>query len=417
MRHTQLFTKTKKEAPADEISKNAELLIRAGFIHKEMAGVYSFLPLGLRVLENITSIIREEMNAINGQELHMPALQDKTLWEKTDRWDDDKVDNWFKTQIKAGGETGLGITHEEPLTALMAEYVQSYKDLPFSVYQFQTKFRNEMRAKSGIMRGREFLMKDLYSFAKNKIEHDAFYEEVKNAYKKIYARLGIGHLTYVTFASGGIFAPFSHEFQTISSAGEDTIYVDESKGIAINKEVYNDAVLNELGVEAQLLVEKRAIEVGNIFTLGTRFSEPLGLSYDDEQGIRTPVFMGSYGIGVSRLMGTIVEVLSDDKGIIWPEEVAPFKAHILVLGDSQTTLSAAEELYSTLRTKGAEVLFDDRQGVSAGEKFADADLIGVPYRIVVSERSLKDEGFEVKKRTEEKGMHASLETVVAMMTQ
>lgn len=403
MRQSKLFTKTKKEAPADEISKNAELLTRGGFIHKEMAGVYSYLPLGLRVLEKITEVVREEMNAVGGQELHMPALQDKTIWEKTDRWDDSKVDNWFKTHIKAGGETGLGITHEEPLTALMAEYVQSYKDLPFAVYQFQTKFRNEMRAKSGIMRGREFLMKDLYSFSKNKDEHDAYYEEVKAAYKKIYNRLGIGHLTYVTFASGGIFAPFSHEFQTISPAGEDTIYVDESKGIAINKEVYNDQVLADLGVEKSKLVEQRAVEVGNIFTLGTRFSEPLELAYTDEEGKRQNVFMGSYGIGVSRLMGTIVEVLSDDRGIIWPDSVAPFKVHILGLGDSNEVVEKGNALYNDLTTKGVEVLYDDRRDISAGEKFADADLVGIPFRVVVSERSLKDGGYEIKKRNEEKG--------------
>lgn len=414
MRQSKLFTKTKKEAPADEVSKNAELLIRGGFIHKEMSGVYSYLPLGLRVLEKITHVVREEMNEIDGQELHMPALQDKTLWEKTDRWDDAKVDNWFKTKINAGGETGLGITHEEPLTALMTEYVQSYKDLPFSVYQFQTKFRNEMRAKSGIMRGREFLMKDLYSFSKNKEEHDLYYEKAKTAYKKIYARFGVGHLTYMTFASGGIFAPFSHEFQTLSPAGEDTIYVDESKGIAINKEVLTDEVCATLGVERKNLTEQRAIEVGNIFTLGIKFSEPLGLSYRDEKDESTPVFMGSYGIGVSRLMGTIVEVLSDDKGIIWPEAIAPFRIHIVALGDTENVRTEASALYKELSEAGHEVLFDDRTELSAGEKFADADLLGIPYRVVVSERSLKDNGFEVKKRTEEKGKVVSKKELTAL---
>jgi prolyl-tRNA synthetase len=415
MLQSKLFTKTKKEAPADEVAKNAELLIRAGYIHKEMAGVYSYLPLGLRVLNNITNIIREEINSVGGQELHMPALQDKTVWEKTDRWNDAKVDNWFKTNLKSGGEVGLGITHEEPLTQLMTEYVSSYKDLPFSVYQFQTKFRNEMRAKSGIMRGREFLMKDLYSFSKNKDEHDLFYEIVKGAYKKIYTRLGIGHLTYVTFASGGIFSQFSHEFQTVSAAGEDTIYIDEEKGIAINKEVYTDEVLTSLGVDKSKLKEERAIEVGNIFTLGTR---SLDLAYTDAEGAKVPVFMGSYGLGVSRLVGTMVEVLADDKGIIWPDEVAPFKVHILALGTNEAgaeAISKASDLYKMLTENGIEVLFDDRQGLSAGEKFADSDLLGMPYRVVVSERSLKDGGFEIKRRTEEKGKIVKADEVLEIV--
>jgi prolyl-tRNA synthetase len=415
MLQSKLFTKTKKESPADEIAKNAELLIKGGFIHKEMAGVYSFLPLGLRVLNKITQIIREEMNMLGGQELSMPALQDKTLWERTDRWDDKKVDNWFKTKLKAGGEVGLGITHEEPLTSIMTEYVNSYKDLPFSVYQFQTKFRNEMRAKSGIMRGREFLMKDLYSFTKDEAEHNDFYEKSKLAYKKIYGRLGIGHLTYTTFASGGIFSKFSHEFQTISGAGEDTIYVDESRGIAVNKEVYTDEVIASLGLDKEKLVEQRAIEVGNIFTLGTRFSEPLNLYYTDEKSEKKPVFMGSYGIGVSRLMGTIVEVLSDDKGIIWPESVAPFKVHLLLLGEKEEAKDEAQKLYESLEKKNIEVLFDDRVGVSAGEKFADADLLGIPFRVVVSERSLKDGGFELKKRNEEKGKVISSEELIKVL--
>ena len=416
MKQSQLFTKTKKESPADEVSKNAELLIKAGFINKEMAGVYSYLPLGLRVLKKIEGIIREEMDALGGQELWMPALQDKSLWEKTDRWDDAKVDNWFKTKFKGGGETGLGITHEEPLTALLSHFVSSYKDLPVLLYQFQTKFRNELRVKSGIMRGREFLMKDLYSFSKNKEDHDAFYEKAKEAYKKIFKRLGIGHLTYLTYASGGIFAPFSHEFQTVCPNGEDTIYIDESRSIAVNKEILNDAVLKELDLSMDTLVQNSAIEVGNIFTLGTKFSHPLGLSYTDESGKIEDVFMGSYGLGVSRLMGTIVEVLSDDRGIIWPEEVAPFRVHLLRLGENEQVVNESEKLYDSLTKSGIEVLFDDRSGISAGEKFADSDLIGIPYRAVVSERSIKDGGVEIKKRTEEKGKVVSGEEVVKSLS-
>jgi len=416
MKQSQLFTKTRKEAPADEPSKNAELLIKGGFIHKEMAGVYSYLPLGMRVLDKVMDVIREEMNAVGGQEISMTALQDKEVWEKTDRWDDEKVDVWFKTKLKNDTELGLGFTHEEPLTRLMTEHISSYRDLPKFVYQFQTKFRNETRAKSGIMRCREFIMKDLYSFAQDEAEHMEFYEKTKEAYKKIFKRLGIGHLTYLTFASGGAFSKYSHEFQTVTGAGEDTIYIDESKGIAVNQEVLTDEVLANLGLVRADLVEQRAVEVGNIFTLGERFSKALGLAYTDEAGEKKNVFMGSYGIGPGRVMGTIVEVLSDEKGIIWPEAVAPFSAHILELGDSEEVLEAAGGLYETLAAAGIETLYDDRKEMSAGEKFADADLLGMPYRIVVSARSLKENGFEVKKRTEEKGKIMSADELLALFT-
>lgn len=403
MKQSQLFTKTKKESPSDEVSLNAELLIKAGFINKEMAGVYAYLPLGLRVLNKIQNIIREEMNAIGGQEITMTALQEKATWEPTNQWSDDQVDVWFKTKLKNETELGLAVTHEAPITKMLKGFVNSYRDLPFSVYQFQTKFRNETRAKSGIMRTREFIMKDLYSFSKNETEHNEFYEKSKEAYKNIFKRVGIGHLTYLTFASGGMFSKFSHEFQTITSAGEDTIYVDENKGIAINKEVYNDEVIESLGLSKDTLVENRAVEVGNIFTLGTRFSDALELKYQTETGESKSVFMGSYGIGPGRLMGTVVEVLSDSKGIIWPESIAPFKVHLLLLGNEDNTKIEAEDLYKALLDNNIEVLFDDRTDISAGEKFADADLIGIPYRIVVSKRSLSEGGYEIKKRTEESG--------------
>ena len=411
-RQTQLFTKTRKEAPADEVSRNAELLIKGGFINKEMAGVYSYLPLGLRVLNKIIQIIREEMNTIGGQESAMTALQDKALFEKTDRWNDEKVDIWFKTHLKNGTELGLGWSHEEPLIGIMKENINSYRDLPCFVYQFQTKFRNETRAKSGIMRTREFIMKDLYSFSKDEAEHNVFYEKSKEAYKNIFKRVGIGHLTYLTFASGGIFSKYSHEFQTITGAGEDIIYVDENKGIAVNKEVYNDEVIEQLGLSKDSLAENRAVEVGNIFTLSDRFSKPLGLTFKDEKGQDQNVFMGCYGIGPGRLMGTVVEVLSDDKGIIWPESIAPFKVHIICIGSNSEVLEKSESLYKELTKRGIEVLFDDRLEISAGEKFADSDLIGIPFRIVVSERSLKEGGFEFKKRTESKGKILSLDDLI-----
>ncbi len=398
MRQSQLFTRTRRDAPKDEEAKNAQLLIRAGFVHKEMAGVYTYLPLGLRVLNNIVQIIREEMNAIGGQEMVLTALQDKKLWEKTDRWDDKKVDNWFKTEFKSGGETGLGITHEEPITRVMSEHIASYRDLPVYAYQFQNKFRNELRAKSGIMRGKEFLMKDLYSFAKNEEEHQVFFEKAREAYKTVFARMGIGDRTYVTFASGGMFSAFSEEFQTVSDAGEDTIFVDEEKKIAVNKEVLTDENLATLGLERGNLVEKKSIEAGNIFTLGTRFSEPLGLTYMAEDGTKQPVVMGSYGIGPTRLMGIIAELFSDEKGLVWPEAVAPFQYHLVSLAGTDAGItSIADELYAELTLKGISVLYDDRDA-RAGEKFADSDLMGMPYRIVVGRDALATGEYELVHR-------------------
>lgn len=397
MRQSQLFTKTRREAPSDEVAKNAQLLIRAGFVHKEMAGVYSYLPLGYRTLQKIVQVIREEMNAIGGQEMVMTALQDKELWSRTDRWDDAKVDNWFKTQFASGGETGLAITHEEPLTRIMTDHIASYRDLPVYAYQFQNKFRNELRAKSGIMRGKEFLMKDLYSFSKDDEEHAAFYAKVREAYLKVFARVGLADTTYVTYASGGIFSPFSEEFQTVSDAGEDTIYVHEGKRLAVNKEVYTDEALATLGLAKDELVEKRAIEVGNIFNLGTRFSEALGLSYTDEAGERKSVVMGSYGIGPTRLMGVIAEAFSDEKGLVWPEAVAPFRFHLLSLLPDDADLKAlADSLYEEL-SKRSDVLYDDR-AARAGEKFADADLIGIPWRVNVGKGTKEDGMLELVHR-------------------
>lgn len=416
IRQSKLFTKTKKEAPTDEIAKNAELLIRGGYVYKEMSGVYSYLPLGLRVFKKIENIIREEMNAIDSQELVMSSLQTKEVWEPTNRWSDEVLDIWFKTKLKNDTELGLGFTHEEPLTRIMKDFVQSYRDLPFSAYQFQTKFRNETRAKSGIMRTREFVMKDAYSFAKDEAEHQEFYEKVKQAYINIFKRVGIGHLTYFTFASGGVFSKYSHEFQTVTSAGEDIIYVDENKGIAINKEVYTDEVIQNLGLSKDSLVENKAVEVGNIFTLGTRFSDALDLTYQTESGEKKSVFMGSYGIGPARLMGAIVETLSDDKGIIWPEAIAPFTVHLLALGEDEAVQQEANKVFEELERNNIEVLFDDRTGISAGEKFADSDLLGIPVRVVVSARSMKENGVEVKKRTEEKGQVITVDELLNLLT-
>lgn len=398
MKASQLFTKTSKTAPADETAKNAQLLIQAGFVHKEMAGVYAYLPLGKMVLDNIVQVIREEMNAVGGQEISMTALQGKDVWEASGRWSDDVMDVWFRTTLANGSELGLAPTHEEPLTNLMKQFIKSYKDLPVYPYQFQTKFRNELRAKSGLMRGREFLMKDLYSFSADKESHDQFYEQVAEAYDKIYARLGIGDSTYKTFASGGSFSKYSHEYQTISDVGEDTIYVHEGRRVAINKEVYTDEVLADLGIAKDELVERRAIEVGNIFTLGTKFSDALDLKFTNEAGQEAPVFMGSYGIGPSRLMGLIAEHFADDKGLVWPAEVAPVQVYLAPLGTDDAVRIVAEELYGILTEAGIGVLYDDRDE-RPGTKFADADLLGIPMRVVISSKTVAAAQYEVKART------------------
>ncbi len=397
MRLSKLFTKTQKNAPADETSKNAQLLIQAGFVHKEMAGVYSYLPLGLKVLRSIEQIIREEMNAIGGQETLLPALQIKERYEATNRWSDEVVDNWFKTKLANGTELGLGFSHEENFVPIVKKYISSYRDLPFSPYQIQTKFRNELRSKSGLMRGREFLMKDMYSFSLNQQQHDEFYEKAQAAYRRIYDRMGIGEKTFMTFASGGSFSKYSHEFQTLSDAGEDTIYLSREKNIAINKEVFTDEVIAELGVSRDELEEVKGIETGNIFSLGTKFSAPFDLAIEDEEGVRQTIIMGCYGVGVSRVMGTVAELWSDDKGLVWPENIAPAKIYIARLGNIPSVVSAADELYELLTESGTLVIYDDRDS-RPGEKFADADLMGIPYRVVVSEKTVQAGKHELKPR-------------------
>lgn len=414
MRQSQLFTKTRKEAPKDEVSKNAKLLIRGGFINKEMAGAYSYLPLGFRVFNNIVRVIREEMNAIGGQEITLTSLQEPEVWVKSGRWSDEAVDIWFKSNLKSGGEVGFANTHEEPLTNLLKQHISSYKDLPVYIYQIQTKFRNELRAKSGIMRTKEFVMKDLYSFSKSEEEFKEFYEKCALSYKKIFEKLGIGKETYRTFASGGSFSKFSDEFQTVCESGEDTIYVDEKTGVSVNKEVCKDDILSGLGIKKENLVEKKSIEVGNIFPLGTKYSKAIGLSFKDEDGKDKDVFMGCYGIGPGRVMGTIVELLSDDKGIIWPEEIAPFKVHLLPLGEK--TKEEALSLYKKLENLGVEVLLDDRD-LPPGQKFMDSDLMGIPYRVVLSDQTIEKNMIEVKKRKETEANLVKEEELVRMVSE
>ena len=549
MKVTQLLTKTNKNAPADEQAKNAQLLIRAGYIHKEMAGVYSFLPLGLKVLNNIAQIVREEMDRVGGQELLMPALQVKERYDATNRWSDDVVDIWFKTKLANGAELGLGFSHEENLSPIVKKYLTSYKDLPLAAYQIQWKFRNELRSKSGLMRGREFLMKDMYTYAIDQAQHEAIYEKIKKAYIEVYKRLGIGDKTVVVLASGGVFSKYSHEFQTFSDAGEDHIFqtkdgeyynreIAPSKISRANKQekpepykevpgkgvigvqallkhldipiekstktlyyvtdtgefagtaVRSDYDINELklcealgcdwvrfatedevlkttgatvgyaglvnvpeGVRMILddslqglcnfetgankndyhavnvnfgrdvpgpekfydikvakqgdldpktdkpMKAQKAIEVGNIFSLGTKFSAPFDMTVVNEKGEAVVPIMGCYGIGVSRLMGAIAELLSDDRGIVWPKEIAPFRVYLASLGASTEVEKAAEDLYKHLTAAGIGVLYDDRKAITAGEKFADADLLGIPYRVVVSEKTIAANQFELKART------------------
>lgn len=394
MRLSHTFTRTRKQAPADEVAHNAQLLIRAGYVHKTMAGVYSYTPLGLAVLENIKQIVREEMNRIRSQELLMSTLQRQELWQETGRWSDELVDVWFKSHLQDGTEVGFGWTHEEPIIELLRSYLKSYKDLPISVYQFQNKLRNELRAKSGIMRGREFIMKDMYSIHASKEDLDAYYQAVIEAYKRCYHRFGLGDDTYVTFASGGAFTKFSHEFQTICAAGEDYIYLHRGRNLAINEEVVDEAV-RELGIDKSELERVKTAEVGNIFNFGTQKSEEMGLVFTGEDGRQHHAYMGSYGIGITRVMGVIVEKFADDKGLVWPEEIAPARVHLVQIG--KESVAAADELYDTLQQAGISVLYDDR-AARPGEKFADAELLGMPTRITVSDRLLESGEWEVVDR-------------------
>jgi len=559
MKQSKLFTKTLKTAPADEVSKNAQLLIRAGYVHKEMAGVYSYLPLGFRVLEKIKSIVREEMEKIDSQEIIMSGLQNKKIWEKTKRWSDEVVDVWFKSKLNAGGEVGFGWSHEEPITNMMINHINSYKDMPVSVFQFQTKLRNEVRAKSGIMRGREFVMKDMYSYCKSKEELEEYYQSAIVAYNNVYERIGLGSDTHVVFADGGAFTEFSHEFQTLSEIGEDLIFKVPDEDKYLNQEIVKlkietfqdqneeqkemEEVLGEgmIGVETlaeflKINVEKttktilfqtedgrivaaairgdrdidesklkkivgatgivladektvkeitgakvgyagmlnlpdevikvwdystegrinfemganktdyhninvnfgrdiekperfydiaeakdgdihpesgkkyrtfKATEVGNIFNFGQEKAKDMGLYFKDENGENKAVWLGSYGIGITRVMGLIVEKFADEKGIIWPESIAPFQVHLINIGEDEK----AQEFYDKLQKENIEVLWDDRDK-RPGEKFADSDLIGIPNRVVISPKTLEKGGVEFKKRNSDEVEIISFEELI-----
>lgn len=400
MYYRNLLGKTVKDAPADEESINAKLLQRAGFIDKLGSGIYSFLPLGWKVHKKIEEVIRQEINKIGGQELNMPALHPKSVWEKTDRWAN--FDALFKLVSRQKENYALGATHEEVLTPIVAKFVASYKELPLYAYQIQVKFRDEPRAKSGLLRGREFIMKDLYSFHTTEEDRIEYYQKVKTSYEKIFKRVGLNAI--YTEALGGVFSHRSHEFQVIATAGEDTIYYCEGKncGFAQNKEIAEVKEGDRCHKctsqgQDEKIKSAKAIEVGNIFPLGTRFSKACDAYFTDEEGKENPMIMGCYGIGVGRVMGTVVEVHNDQKGILWPKEIAPFHVHLLNLNKDE---KYSDLIYRTLLAKNIDVLYDDREEVSAGEKFATSDLIGIPIRLVISQKT--GERVELKMRGEEK---------------
>lgn len=395
MLQSKLFNPTKRSAPKDEVSKNAILLIKAGYIDKLMSGVYSFLPLGWRVERKIEDIIRKEMDAVGGQEIFLPAMGPKENWEKTGRWY--TLDVLYKFKDKP--EFALNPTHEEIITPLVKSYLATYKNFPLYLYQFQTKFRKEPRAKSGLLRGREFLMKDLYSFHTNEKDLDEYYEKVKGAYWKILEKLELKEKTYLTLASGGSFSKFSDEFQTESEAGEDTIYVCQKCSTALNEEIIKEQKVCPK-CETSDFKKTKAIEVANIFKLNSKYSKPFELKFKDKDGSEKDVIMGCYGMGPSRIMGTVVELLSDEKGLVWPEAIAPFKVHLIEVGSKNPEVrKTGKNLYDKLVAAGIETLFDDRE-ISAGEKFVESDLIGIPWRIIVSEKSLSKGEFELENRKE-----------------
>lgn len=408
MRQSKYFLKTSKTVSEDDASTNARFLEQAGYVSKLMAGVYTFMPLGVSVLAKIEAIVREEMLSLGASEVLMPALHPKSNWEQTGRWDG--LDVLFKVESVHGYEYALGPTHEEVVTPLAMQVLSSYRDLPKAVFQIQTKFRDEARAKSGLMRGREFRMKDLYSFHATEEDLEQYYEVVSQSYRKIFTRMGLDAV--YTEASGGTFSKYSHEFQVVVDAGEDTIYICDKCSLAKNKEVFDDgAVCTSCG--GKEFREAKASEVGNIFRLKTKFSEPFSLKFQDEKGQNSSILMGCYGIGTSRLMGVLVEKYHDEKGIVWPESVAPFAVHLVALPGKEAgeVLSAADKLYLELTSAGVEVLYDDREGVSAGEKFADSDLLGIPKRLIVSTKTLAEGSVEFKKRSEAESRLVKLDQI------
>ncbi|MGC9046774.1 MAG: aminoacyl--tRNA ligase-related protein [Minisyncoccia bacterium] len=401
--------KSVKADPKDETAINAKLLIKGGFIQKLMAGVYSFLPLGFKVKEKVIQVIRQEMNAIGSKEILMPALHPKYIWDITGRWDTLKS-IMYQFQDNYHKDYGLGPTHEEIVTEIAKTFIQSYSDLPLAFYQIQTKFRNEPRAKSGLIRLREFTMKDLYSFHSNENSLDEFYNIVMRSYFSIFKKLELK--VYLTQASGGNFSKnYSHEFQVLSESGEDKLLICEECGFAVNQEI-NINKCPQCG--SKKLRQEKGIEVGNIFKLGTKFSSAMSLTFKDKNGIANPVIMASYGIGIERLIGTIVEIHHDDKGIIWPDIIAPFKAHLIILNPDEKLQKFGDLVYTNLVKNNIEVLYDKKER-SNGEKLVDADLIGIPYRLVISPKTLAKNKIEMKKRKQKVAQLYSLNNLIKIL--
>lgn len=411
MKFSNLFTRTSRDVPTDETSNNAKLLIKAGFVNKTMAGVYSYLPLGLRVLDKIENIIRSHINSIGGQEVLLNSLHPKEWWNTTDRWD--SVDILFKLSSQTEREYALACSHEEQVTPVVSNFIKSWKDLPeyepgsahfpLSVYQIQTKFRDELRSKSGLLRGREFRMKDMYDFHATKSSQDAYYDLVKSTYFKIFNEMGLQ--AYAVHASGGIFTNNdSHEFQVICSAGEDDILYDEKSGFAINLEVYDELTKTGASIPNNLARAVSA-EVGNIFKLDDKYTKAFNVSFTDSSNNKLTPFMNCHGIGTSRCMGVIAEIYSDEKGLKWPETVAPFMYHLITNSSQDEKINLqimdiAHSIYLRRNKKfDGEVLWDDRINISIGQKLKDADLIGCPFQLVISERSIKSGGIEMINRS------------------
>lgn len=398
MRRSELWTKTSKRSPRKEECVSSKLLIRAGFVNKLGAGLYSFLPLGMKVLQKIERIIVQEIERIGGQRILMPGLIPKRNWQKTGRWKE--FETLFKLKGRGDQKYGLGPTHEEVIVPLAKKYISSYKDLPCYLYQIQDKFRDELRVKSGLLRTKEFLMKDLYSFHSTKKDLDSYYEKVKQIYGRIFARTGIGEKTYLTLASGGTFSKYSHEFQTVAPIGEDTIFICDKCRVGINQELTPGKNPKCFKCGKELKDKYSSIEVANIFKLNTRYSKPFNLTFTGSLGEKRLVKMGCYGIGLPRLMATIVEICHDPQGIIWPESVAPFQIGLVPIESTSKVKKRAEKIYRNLtgQTPKDGVLYDDREEKTPGEKLVDCDLVGVPWRIVVSKKTLAKESVELKKR-------------------
>ncbi|MEX0621441.1 MAG: aminoacyl--tRNA ligase-related protein [Candidatus Woykebacteria bacterium] len=398
MRYSKLFGKSSRNAPKEAESTSHKLLAKGGFIDQLAAGIYTFLPLGWRTHQKIANIIREEIDAIGGQEFQMSVLQPKALWQETGRWK--SIDPpLFVAKDRHEKEYALGPTHEEVITDLARRFVKSYKDLPFAAYQIQDKFRNELRATGGLLRTREFFMKDLYSFHAEKSDFLEYFKKAIEAYTKIFDRVGLKTLVSQA-SSGSIGGDVTYEFQVPASVGEDLVYFCKSCGYAVNKELVVEKDIKDKCPQCGAKLDSTsAIEAGQVFSLGTKYSKDMGATFTDKDGKERPLIMGCYGIGIGRLMATIVEVSHDEVGIIWPENVAPYQIHLLGLGEQKAVSSKAEEIYEKLSKKGKEVLYDDRDE-SPGVKLSDADLIGIPQRWVISEKTLEKDSVEIKKRNE-----------------